>query len=80
MVWVGDTGRLLQGAGSAFAFKGCVYLASHGFSSKYLATAIGLTQSVGILGGSAGQFVVGPLIHSGISIQSFWIGIGALCA
>lgn len=79
-VWVGDTGRLLQGAGSAFAFTGCVYLASHGFSSKYLATAIGITQSVGMLGGSAGQFVVGPLIHSGISIESFWIGIGSLCA
>lgn len=79
-VWLGNAGRLLQGAGSAFAFTGCVYLASHGFSSKYLATAIGLTQSVGMLGGSAGQFVVGPLIHSGLTIEHLWIGIGALCA
>jgi len=79
-VFGGDSGRLLQGAGSAFAFTGCVYLASHGFSSKYLATAIGLTQCVGMLGGSAGQFIVGPLIHSGLSVNTFWISMGVLCA
>lgn len=42
--------RLLQGAGSAFAFTGAVYLASRGFSSNRLATAIGVTQSLGMLG------------------------------
>ena len=36
----GVAGRLLQGAGCAFAFPGCVYLASKGFSAKSLATAI----------------------------------------
>src|SRR3984957_6029799 len=41
-VLAGDVGRLLQGAGSAFAFTGAVYLAAHGFSARYLATAIGL--------------------------------------
>ena len=35
-VMAGDVGRLLQGAGSAFAFTGAVYLAAHGFSSRYL--------------------------------------------
>ena len=39
-----ESGRLLQGAGSAFAFTGAVYLAVHGFSAKWLATAIGVTQ------------------------------------
>ena len=75
----GDTGRLLQGVGSAFAFTGCVYLASHGFAAKYIATAIGLTQCVGMLGGSAGQFIVGPMIHSGLPVNTFWIGIGMIC-
>jgi MFS family permease len=75
----GDTGRLLQGAGSAFAFTGCVYLASHGFPAKYIATAIGFTQCVGMLGGSAGQFVAGPLIHGSLSVHGFWIGIGIAC-
>jgi len=75
----GDTGRMLQGAGSAFAFTGCVYLASHGFAARNIATAIGLTQCVGMLGGSAGQFVVGPLMHGGLPVNTFWIGIGIIC-
>jgi len=69
-------GRLLQGAGCAFAFPGCVYLASKGFSNKSLATAIGFTQCVGMLGGSAGQFIVGPWIANGMSQEVFWIGSG----
>jgi MFS family permease len=56
-----DVGRLFQGAGSAFAFTGAVYLAAHGLPARYLATAIGLTQCFGMLGGSAGQFAVAPL-------------------
>lgn len=72
----GVTGRLFQGAGCAFAFPGCVYLASKGFSAKSLATAIGFTQCLGMLGGSAGQFVVGPLIEEGMHIDTFWLSIG----
>lgn len=72
----GVTGRLFQGAGCAFAFPGCVYLASKGFSAKSLATAIGFTQCLGMLGGSAGQFVVGPLIEKGMNIPTFWLSIG----
>ncbi|QGK74976.1 MFS transporter [Flavobacterium sp. SLB02] len=72
----GVVGRLFQGAGCAFAFPGCVYLASKGFSAKSLATAIGFTQCLGMLGGSAGQFVVGPLIEKGMDINTFWLSIG----
>jgi len=68
-VVAGNTGRLLQGAGSAFAFTGAVYLAAHGFSARYLATAIGVTQCVGMLGGS---------MERGLSVHVFWVGIGAL--
>ena len=39
-----ESGRLLQGAGSALAFTGAVYLAVHGFSAGWLATGIGFTQ------------------------------------
>ena len=60
-----ETGRLLQGAGGAFAFTGAVYLATHGLPARYLATAVGFTQCFGMLGGSAGQFLVAPLIHGG---------------
>src|ERR1700723_3831761 len=77
-VMAGDTGRLLQGAGSAFAFTGAVYLAAHGFSARYLATAIGATQCVGMLGGSAGQSVVGPMIEHGLEVHTIWIVLGVI--
>ena len=75
----GITGRLLQGAGSAFAFPGAVYLIAKGFDAKYLATAIGFTQCIGMLGGAAGQFIVAPLLDNGLSFISFWIISGVLC-
>jgi len=75
----GYSGRLLQGAGSAFSFTGCVYLASRGFPAKYIATAIGATQCMGMLGGSSGQFITGPFIENGLSVQLFWIIMGASC-
>src|SRR6202142_1467453 len=77
-VMAGDVGRLLQGAGSAFAFTGAVYLAAHGFSARYLATAIGATQCVGMLGGSAGQFAIGPMIEHSLEVHAIWIGFGVI--
>ena len=74
----GEVGRLLQGAGSAFAFTGAVYLAAHGFSARYLATAIGATQCVGMLGGSAGQFAVGPMIERGLGVHVIWVALGVI--
>lgn len=74
--FAGISGRLLQGAGCAFAFPGCVYLASKGFSSKSLATAIGFTQCFGMLGGASGQFLVGPWIDSGMDSNAFWLWAG----
>ncbi len=73
---VAHVGRLLQGGGAAFAFVGAVYLATHGFPARYLATAIGFTQCVGMLGGSAGQFLVSPIVHGVVSWQQFWIYAG----
>jgi MFS family permease len=55
-----------------------VYLASHGFPARYLATAIGFTQCLGMLGGSAGQFGVAPLVHGVMSWQQFWLYSGIL--
>src|SRR5216684_9033753 len=76
----GYAGRLLQGAGSAFAFTGAVYLAARGFSDRWLATAVGVTQLFGMLGGFAGQFAVGPLVHGSIAWESFWIYSGGALA
>jgi MFS family permease len=52
------------------------YLASHGLSAQRLATAIGVTQCVGMLGGTAGQIVVGRWIGDGLSVPQFWGRMG----
>jgi MFS family permease len=75
----GFAGRLLQGAGSAFAFTGAVFLATHGFSGRVLATAVGFTQCFGMLGGSAGQIAVGPLVHGLLDWRGFWVALGLAC-
>ena len=69
-------GRFLQGAGGVFALVGAIYIASTNFSASKAATLIGATQMFGMAGGSAGQFVVGPLISSGVSWSAFWTGMG----
>lgn len=75
----GYSGRMLQGAGSAFSFTGCVYLASHGFKGRYIATAIGFTQCMGMLGGSSGQFLIGPMMENGFPVHLLWLIVGAVC-
>lgn len=72
-VFPAQVGRLLQGAGSSVAFTGAVYLATRGFPKEWLATAVGVTQCFGMLGGSAGQFAVGPMVRSVMPWQQFWL-------
>ncbi|MDN5626513.1 MAG: MFS transporter [Weeksellaceae bacterium] len=72
----GYTGRLLQGLGSAIAFPASVFLAVKAFSGKNLATAIGVTQTLGMLGGSAGQKLSNSYLTSGNSYNSLWIIFG----
>lgn len=72
----GSVGRILQGAGGVFALVGAVYIASKHFPATQAATLIGATQMFGMAGGSAGQFGVGPMISSGVSWQTFWVGMG----
>jgi MFS family permease len=71
-----SVGRFLQGAGGVFALVGAIYIAAANFPASKAATLIGATQMFGMAGGSAGQFVVGPLIGSGVSWSTFWIGMG----
>jgi MFS family permease len=69
-------GRLLQGAGGVFALIGAAYIATTNFPASRAATLIGATQMFGMAGGSAGQFVVGPIIGAGVSWSTFWAGMG----
>jgi MFS family permease len=72
-----SAGRLLQGAGGVFALVGAVFIATRSFPASMAATLIGATQMFGMAGGSAGQFVVGPVVASGVSWSSFWLFMGA---
>jgi MFS family permease len=75
---VASAGRFLQGAGGVFALVGAIYIATKNFAPSKAATLIGATQMFGMAGGSAGQFVVGPIIGSGVAWNHFWIGMGAI--
>src|SRR5262245_58572792 len=71
-----NAGRFIQGAGGVFALVGAAYIATTNFPASRAATLIGATQMFGMAGGSAGQFLVGPLIASGVSWSTFWAGMG----
>jgi len=71
-----SAGRVLQGAGGVFALVGAIYIATKNFPSSKAATLIGATQMFGMAGGSAGQFVVGPMIARGVAWSHFWMGMG----
>ena len=71
-----NAGRFLQGAGGVFALVGATYIATTNFPASKAATLIGATQMFGMAGGSAGQFVVGPVISSGLAWEQFWIAMG----
>ena len=77
-VTLANVGRFLQGAGGAFALIGAVYLITKNFPASVAASLIGATQMFGMGGGSAGQFLVGPIIKGGLSWDRFWIYAGCL--
>ena len=70
-----NLGRFLQGAGGAFAMVAAIYIATKNFPASRAATLTGLAQVIGMAGGSAGQFVVGPMIAGGIPWTGFWTGM-----
>jgi len=72
----GSVGRFMQGAGGVFALIGAVYLVTNFMPASRAATLIGVTQMFGMAGGSAGQFVVGPLIAGGLAWDRFWFLMG----
>jgi MFS family permease len=71
-----NVGRFLQGAGGVFALVGAVYLITRDFPASLAASVIGATQMFGMAGGSAGQFLVGPVIRGGLPWNHFWIYAG----
>src|SRR6476661_5726214 len=77
-IQLASSGRFLQGAGGVFALVGAAYIATTNFPASRAATLIGATQMFGMAGGSAGQFVVGPMIGAGVTWSAFWIAMGLI--
>ena len=77
-VTLANIGRFMQGAGGAFALIGAVYLITKNFPASMAASLIGMTQMFGMAGGSAGQFLVGPMMKHGVAWNHFWFYAGAL--
>ena len=75
---IASIGRFIQGAGGVFALVGAAYIATTNFPASRAATLIGATQMFGMAGGSAGQFVVGPMIGGGVTWSAFWVGMGLI--
>jgi MFS family permease len=75
---LGSAGRFMQGAGGVFALIGAVYLVTTYMPASRAATLVGVTQMFGMAGGSAGQFVVGPVIASGVPWDRFWLVMGII--
>src|SRR5262252_116574 len=73
-----NVGRFLQGAGGVFALVGAVYLVTKNFPAAQAASFIGATQMFGMGGGSAGQFLVGPMIQGGLPWGQFWLFSGGI--
>jgi len=71
-----NIGRFLQGAGGVFALIGAIYIVTQSFPPSRAATLIGATQMFGSSGGSAGQFLVGPMIAAGLAWNTFWTAMG----
>jgi MFS family permease len=71
-----NVGRFLQGAGGVFGLVGAIYLVTKNFPASLAASFIGATQMFGMAGGSAGQFLVGPMIQGGLPWGQFWIYAG----
>jgi MFS family permease len=57
---------------------GAIYIATKNFPVSQAATLIGATQMFGMAGGSAGQFLVGPMIGRGLAWDTFWTGMGVV--
>ncbi|MGZ8312412.1 MAG: MFS transporter [Allosphingosinicella sp.] len=75
---IASLGRFLQGCAGVFALIGAAYIAATYFPASRAATLIGATQMFGMAGGSAGQFLVGPLIGGGLAWYQFWIFMGII--
>ncbi|HEY4368621.1 MAG TPA: MFS transporter [Steroidobacteraceae bacterium] len=77
---IASIGRILQGAGGVIALVSAVHIVTTRFPAARMATLVGVTQTFGVTGLLASQFLVSPSIIGGIPWRAFWIiaGLGGV--
>ena len=79
-LWQADTGRLLIGLGSAFAFVATLRLAAMWLPKRYFALFVGLTTSLGMLGAMGGDIGMSWAVERFGWLSVIYIGMGVgLC-
>lgn len=63
-LWVLALARIVVGIGSAFAFVGCLKLAHFWFDSKLFPLIVGLTNTLGVIGGLFGEAPLSYLVSN----------------
>ena len=71
-------GSFLQGAAAIFAVVSAVHIATTRFPASKAGTLIGLTQTIGMAGGAACSFLVGPALTAGLPWKTFWLIAGVM--
>jgi MFS family permease len=75
---IAAVGRFVQGAGGVFALVGAAFIAGKNFPASRAASMVGATQMFGMAGGSAGQFLIGPIVAAGVAWWAVWAGFGVI--
>jgi len=74
-VWIVGLGRLLMGAGTAFAFIGVVAVIRMWFPKSRFAFMVGLTETIAMVGAMVGDVALAGLLEHYGWRQSMWVGV-----
>lgn len=78
-ILVADIGRFIIGFGASFAFVGSLKLATNWFPPQYFAFLAGMTQALGMLGASLGEWPMSILVkHTSWRHAIYYSSIGFL--
>src|SRR3990167_5242363 len=78
MVWIAFCGRILMGAGAAFAFVGCMNLIAMWFPARRFALMAGIVEAGGMIATIIGNFWLANAIEAtGWRVAMFYAAIFA---
>ncbi|MEE3003243.1 MAG: MFS transporter [Pseudomonadota bacterium] len=79
-LWLAETGRLISGIGSAFAFVGTLRLATNWFPPHKIGLIAGMTQAAGMLGAAVGEGPFAVIVSALGWRETMWLIGGIILA